>query len=358
MGDEGFERRFLLGAAGLAGVAAMARLASAGPLTPPSGAVASTGKTLTSVEPRIEINPTNTGGDSSSTFIINQPGSYYLPSYYIPAENKDGITIVSSDVTIDLMGFSLIWAPVTGSGKAGVRASAGTSGLVVRNGVLRNWPDAGISASASTGMLVENVYVSAGGNGIVLGRGSTARGCLAESCSAAAITVYSGGLIENCVARLAGAAGLVAFEGNAVIRNSAATGGGGTGISGGSGSLVEACLASANIVNGISVASNCTVRACMANSNGNGSFTGAGIRAAGSRNIIEGNMMVLNDRGVVAAGSANMMLRNLASGNNRNWDIVANNYGQFVAAAGGAAVSGSTGGAALGSTDPWVNYTF
>lgn len=67
----------MLGVAGLAGVAALSALSSranAGPLTPPGGAVAPSGKTLTEVEPRIAINATNTPGNASVLYRIAQPG--------------------------------------------------------------------------------------------------------------------------------------------------------------------------------------------------------------------------------------------------------------------------------------------
>jgi hypothetical protein len=67
--------------------------------------------------------------------------------------------------------------------------------------------------------------------------------------------------------------------------------------------------------------------------------------------------MTFNDRGLVITGSPNVATRNMTSQNNRNWDIAANNAGQYVLAVTGGAVSGSAGGVPIGSTDPWVNFT-
>jgi hypothetical protein len=75
-----------------------------GPLTPP-GAPAPTMKTLQQVEPRIEINATNTPGDADSIFKITEPGSYYLTGNVAGVSGKHGIEIAASDVTLDLMGF-------------------------------------------------------------------------------------------------------------------------------------------------------------------------------------------------------------------------------------------------------------
>ncbi|HYC99633.1 MAG TPA: hypothetical protein VEB22_00270, partial [Phycisphaerales bacterium] len=71
-----FERRLLLGAAGLAGIAALAsRRAEAGPLVPPAGAVAPTAKPLGELEPRTAVNATNTPGNLTNVYRITQPGS-------------------------------------------------------------------------------------------------------------------------------------------------------------------------------------------------------------------------------------------------------------------------------------------
>lgn len=73
------DRRFLLGGlAGAAGVTALGAMARGGSINPPAGVVASSGKTLSEVEPRTAVNATNTPGDTTAVYIISQPGSYML----------------------------------------------------------------------------------------------------------------------------------------------------------------------------------------------------------------------------------------------------------------------------------------
>src|SRR5688572_9252641 len=72
-----------------------------GALTPP-GAPAPTMKTLDQVEARTIVNATNTPGDGTSTYIISAPGSYYLSGNITGAPGKHGISIVASNVTLDL----------------------------------------------------------------------------------------------------------------------------------------------------------------------------------------------------------------------------------------------------------------
>ncbi|HZW06443.1 MAG TPA: hypothetical protein VFF65_04910, partial [Phycisphaerales bacterium] len=80
--EDVLDRRFLLGGlTGLAGIAALSavgRNAAAGPIDPPAGPVAPTGRTLAEVEPRTPIGPVTTPGDADAVFKITQPGSYYL----------------------------------------------------------------------------------------------------------------------------------------------------------------------------------------------------------------------------------------------------------------------------------------
>ena len=48
-----------------------------------------------------------------------------------------------------------------------------------------------------------------------------------------------------------------------------------------------------------------------------------------------------------------------ATNTTNNYDIVANNkVGTIVSAPNSVAITGSTGGAGVGSTDPWANFSF
>ena len=99
-----------------------------GPLTP-SGAPAPTMKTLAQIEPRTPI--------AFAGYTITQPGSYYLTTNLVCSWY--GVVITASGVTLDLMGFAL-----TGVGDGtGVLLDGETNapirGVVVRNGVVRQF---------------------------------------------------------------------------------------------------------------------------------------------------------------------------------------------------------------------------
>jgi hypothetical protein len=144
--------------------------AMAGPITPPPGPVAGTGKTLTEVEPRIAINATNTPGDSDSVYRINQAGSYYLTGTLSLTDARSGIEIGVSGAVVDLNGFTISGGT---SGAAGVKDLAG--GSVVRNGSVLSTPAGGIIVGEES--LVEDVSVAASSftNAITIGERSVVR---------------------------------------------------------------------------------------------------------------------------------------------------------------------------------------
>ena len=74
---------------------------------------------------------------------------------------------------------------------------------------------------------------------------------------------------------------------------------------------------------------------------------------------IGGNNVTDNDRGIDVDFSGNIIIKNTASGNGTNYDIAADNkVGVIVAAPNSMAISGSSGGAGVGTTDPWANFSF
>lgn len=375
-------RRSLL--AGLGGVAAGAilaggRSAQAGPLNPPAGPIASTGKTLTEVEPRIAINEANTPGDANSVFRITQPGSYYLTGNVIGQASKQGITIAASNVTIDLNGFALLGVP--GSFFAIVN-DFNPKSITIRNGSVSGWGSGGIVlSSGSHGGLIEHVMTHGNqGVGISSGSGFVVRNCTARENVSTGITIAGGSVVSGCTAYVNGFIGIQATSGctivdcavqgntnrgisasvSCVVSRCMAISNPGQGIFAQEGSLVTDCVARLNTNNGIVCSSDCLIRDNMCDSNGFGG-DGAGIFTDGSDNRIEGNNCTDNDRGIDVAAAGNLILRNSCSGNTINYEIVASNrYGPIVniTATGSAAVSGNAAAGTVSTTDPWANFAF
>ncbi len=139
-----------------------------GSLTPP-GAPAPTMKTLDQVEPRIPI--------SSAGYTISHPGSYYLTTNLI----GDSLTIVTSNVTLDLMGYAIVgtnWNAIDLAGnRVGVHVRNGTVSAVKGNGI-----DFSLSSSNAAGVIENLRVVDCEIYGIVVGGGFTVRGCQVQGC--------------------------------------------------------------------------------------------------------------------------------------------------------------------------------
>lgn len=190
--------------------------AFAGPLNPPSGAVASTYKTLSEVEPRIAINATNTPGDASSKFIISQPGSYYLTSDLSIEGTKVGVRVAASGVTIDLNGFNItdqLFDFQTSPG--GIRADGGASRITVKNGRITGFTGAsvvGLDLRNAAGCNVQQVLVAdCGGNGIWCGDDPVIDSCEAIGNLGIGIKAASG-VVKNCTVSGNGSSGIYTNE--------------------------------------------------------------------------------------------------------------------------------------------------
>jgi parallel beta-helix repeat protein len=240
-------------------------------------------KTLDQVQPRILI--------PSLPFSITNPGSYYI-STNLSVSSGDGITVLANDVTIDLMGFTLVGGGTNGSGiKAPlITASTVQTNLTVRNGTIRGWPDYGLYAVPVRGGEFEGLHVVANGSdGIFAGFISTVRQCSAFSNQFSGIFLSSGkvtdciasqngnygiqvvekSLITGCTCSQNGGSGISA-ERDTVLIGCSASENGFTGIGGGFGSVIKSCLAYANGWNGFllsdaSMISDCTARGNMTN---------------------------------------------------------------------------------------------
>lgn len=212
----------------------------AGSLTPPAGAVMPTMKTLDQVEPRTPINSTTTPGNAASTFRITQAGSYYLTGNITGQAGRNGILIDSSNVTLDLMGFT-----VSGVGGTlnGVAMTSPRDNVTVRHGQVRGWSGAGISLQSDSGRIESITSVSNTGAGIVNSPGAfmtVIRGCEVRDVGGNGIAAGANAIITDCNVRIAVGAGIVAAE-TAVI---------------------ERCTVQDATLEGIRTARNTTVNAC------------------------------------------------------------------------------------------------
>jgi hypothetical protein len=256
-----------------------------GTLTPP-GAPASTMKTLQQVEPRFPISviPTN----------LTIAGSYYLTTNLTGIAGQSGITMGTSNITVDLNGFSL--TGVAGSQDGIFSLSA--PNIVIRNGTVRRWGGYGINTLVDNARVEHVTVLHNGTNGLRVSDGSVVLYCEASGNSGAGIQAFNqssvigctstengregfsgAGVFLDCVAARNGSSG---FQGAGSFGRCTAVSNGRTGSGNGfflnGASVVTASVAHRNASHGISTANdNCVVKDCAAVGN-----TNSGIAISGA----------------------------------------------------------------------------
>lgn len=196
-----------------------------GSLTPP-GAPGPTMKSLDEIytaatsakSVATAINAQNTPGNATATFVISQPGSYYLAANLAGESGKSGIVVGASDVTIDLAGFTLTGADDGIYGITG--ATLSEQNIHITNGTFRNWADTAVyfpssgrcvvsdltlidnkDSGISLGIFsrVENCLVQGGTVGFFLDSGTSIRKTTIFNTTGSAIALSSGnGHVEDC----------------------------------------------------------------------------------------------------------------------------------------------------------------
>lgn len=390
-----------------------------GPLDPPPGPVTGTGKTLSSIEPRIAVNETNTPGDSANVYRITESGSYYLTENLIGQPGKSGIAILAPDVTIDFMGFSAIG--VAGSFR-GITTVFSATNVVIRDGAVSEFGDCGIYSTSSSlqildmrvfgneeagiraprgdGLVVSRCavfsnegagigvnaldtrvsecWISSNGNGGLFVLDGVVSDCIVSTNSGVGITGEGDLRVDSCEVHLNSGSGI---QLNVIgsVENCEITSNGSHGVQtspGGSGLVgtsIAGCTITDNFGFGIVAPVAVNVEQCMVSQNTQGGIEigiqsvvrgntirdgGVGIHVTGSDNVIDSNTVMLCDLGVQIDAPDNMVLRNVCFSNNEvTWNVVAGNSILVVESAAAGLIVGNAGGAPLGSLDANANYT-
>lgn len=295
--NDSLDRRLLLGAAGLAGFAALARSAKAGPLDPPPGPVAPTGKTIGSIEPRVDI--ATLPGSGAAVHVISQPGSYYLSSNIDVPSGKNGLHVTASNVTIDLNGFAILG--VDGSVN-GIRLNPDNNkqirNITILNGFIHNFDNDGVNAAeACAGLRCDGVCVrDIGASGFYVWQALLTR-CRALDCGSGFLAFECG--ISDCSANNCGT-GFAIY--NSRLGECAANFCG-TGLDVGSGSQVVAAEINGGF-RGVFVRERASIRNChISEPSDAGIHVWEDFPPSGKYNVIEGNTLVsCGDKGIRCNG--------------------------------------------------------
>lgn len=358
--DDG--RRFLLGLAGLGGVAALAGMAKGGPLDPPAGSVIGTGKTLSEVYDRVEtrpdgvpINATNTpgGGSNSAVYRITQPGRYYFPAGTgtIDATTVAGVLdIKASGVEVDLNGRTLVSFAAAQAAviRVGVSGQGAVGNIRVHNGsVVRGDADsqfvAGIDIDNGTtgGLVVEDVrfigcgmrdthqspvngvrvrgcvFVDVGGEAVYLSPGSV--GTRLEDCfvagAANGFVLGDSARVERCVLEntAAGSRPIGIMVGSSsVVRDCQLAGYGSASLNWGGIAASDGCLIERNVVRrallGVRAGFGCTITDNVLE--GIGAGTGTGVLLGAMNNRVMRNHISLFGAGVAGTVGSQIVIQN------------------------------------------------
>ena len=256
------------------------------------------------------------GGSQATTFVISKPGYYYLAGDRTMTDStKNGIEIASSDVTLDLGGYTLRFANVSGAAM-GIYTQD-VQNIEIRNGALTDVPVYGIFAGATyvggnVNIRVIDVRVSATGNSGIWVEGDSVLidRCTVDHAGYNGIHLYwgTGTIVSNSVVSAAQSYGILAIGSGAAVKNCTVSKAQYAGIAVYDGSVSDSHVTSCNLSKsaggaGISlldaggVVRNSVVRGCYI----------AGVRAASGDFLVESNVIATtitaaNTPGVAIAG--------------------------------------------------------
>jgi len=354
---ESIDRRLILAGAGLAGVAALTKMAKAGPLNPPPGPIAPTGRTVQEIyekiartdvglaEPRIPVQ--SLPGSATALHVISQPGSYYLTGNIEGVAGKNGIEILASGVTVDLAGHLM----EGNGGLNGIIAPESYGNHVVRNGSVSHWQQRGLDLQGTVGngaiSTVESVVADGNGGGGIRLRYGRAFRCFAWGNGGNGIEgVIS--IVAECTAVSNASNGICAgFNSNVLDCNST---GNGNGYFVYGGTILTRCVADNNSGTGIGVGHECLVTDNQTRLNVRG------IHVVNDKNRIENNNVVSAiDFGVLLeGGSNNFLIRNSVRGGTTPYQVgPGNSHGPIVNVAGVGNIT-----SVPNANHPWANFIY
>jgi hypothetical protein len=249
---------------------------------------------------------------------------------------------------------------------------------VIRNGTIRAWPNGGIAASTAPESHYKDLrLLFNSGGGLNVGTRSVVQDCFAAynigtgiygdlevtmtiiHCTAVQNShgIHAGqySTLIGCTAYSNGVNGIFASMGS-TIRNCTSSRNGQDGIASAAGSYIFQCTAVSNNAYGITASADCRIEQNHCAYNGAG-----GIRTTSTRHMIKDNTLIRNGFGLRVDSFGSLIAGNMAvsSITGTNYLIAADNkVGVIVQTPNSPAITGSTGGVGVATTDPWANFSY
>jgi parallel beta-helix repeat protein len=222
-------------------------------------------------------------------YTINESGMYYLSrNLNILLYTGNAITVSASNVTVDLMGFTLNGLSIATGSAHGIWINDGTTGVEIRNVSITNFARDGVHCLGQNcriiGLRVNNV----GWAGISENGKNQVISCFSSVCGHEGI--WSGGSSM--------------LKGNTVNNNAI------HGITAGNSSIVTGNMANGNTQHGIYSGDSCTMASNTVNSNG-----GNGMHCGSTCNLTN-NSVINNTHSILGYGNGGLIQANQVSGNN------------------------------------------
>jgi len=233
-----------------------------------------------------------TGDAPGYPVTLNAPGSYRLTSNlsqsYIGgiSTTVNAIQITSSDVHLDLGGFSIsCTAPLGGScgGSASgiVYAGLGLEGAVIEHGAIVGMPGSGIALELVGDVRLDDLRLGGNGaDGASLGNGAMVSNVTASENGGNGIEVGAIARVADCISRDNGGDGIQSLSGT-IISGCTVTQNTGDGIETSTASLVEGCSSFGNTGWGLKLALSSGYRGNVIYGNGMGTVI-SGIQLGGN----------------------------------------------------------------------------
>ena len=203
---------------------------------------------------------------------IVEPGSYYLTRDLITEKSTASgssvivIRIISSNVTLDLNGFTIAQTnPTIFTFETGIQINGFTRNVVVKNGTIKGFGYNGITGSSSTqGSIFQDLIVTGNGrNGIDCGDYSTFINVVVNDNLRNGLEAEGNAQIRNCTAIGNGEAGFQVREYSQIFHSSASENGTYGIYARASNNTIDACHAEENAITGIYALGENIIRNCI-----------------------------------------------------------------------------------------------